>query len=77
MSYWLCFAPHVACTGQCTLCLHRNLPVEVHVIQAVERPMCALNGPCDDPQELLGQMSTYFEFGLDGRLKLKRGDTDE
>jgi hypothetical protein len=51
--------------------------VEVHVIQAVERPMCALNGPCDDPQELLGQMSTYFEFGLDGRLKLKRGDTDE
>lgn len=71
MTYWLCFTPHIRCSGQCAVCLDRNRPVEIHAVEASERPLCALNGPCATPQELLGRMSEYFEFGPDGRLKLK------
>jgi hypothetical protein len=71
MPYWLCYTPCVACSGQCAACEHRNLPVNVHVIESEAQPAHAVNGPCATADELLGVMSRNFTFGEDGLLRLR------
>lgn len=74
MAYWLCYTPCVACDGRCVDCVHRDLPISVHVVESEAAPAHAVNGPCATPDELLGVMARHFRFGDDGLLRLKSDD---
>ncbi len=38
MPYWLCYTTCLACTGQCSVCEHRDQPLSVHVVQRDRQP---------------------------------------